>query len=88
MYLDTLGWVTLKQGKLEKAIDILKKAVKGSEDNPEIRYHLGAAYYEAGHKEEARKELEISLASGVTFDGMERPGNFWYKWIRAEPRAC
>ncbi|MCP5407033.1 MAG: tetratricopeptide repeat protein [Chromatiaceae bacterium] len=72
VYLDTLGWVTLKQGKLEKAIDILKKAVKGSEDNPEIRYHLGAAYYEAGHKEEARKELEISLASGVTFDGMER----------------
>lgn len=72
IYLDTLGWVFLKQGKSERAIDVLKRAVKGQEDNPEIRYHLGAAYYEAGRTEDAKKELEMSLASGAQFEGLER----------------
>lgn len=72
VYLDTLGWVNLKQGKSQKAIDILKRAVEGQGDNPEIRYHLGAAYYEAGRTEDAKKELEMSLASGVEFEGIER----------------
>jgi len=73
IYLDTLGWVNLKQGKPDKAIDILERAIsKGKIENPEIRYHLGAAYYEAGRTEEARKALETSLASGKAFEGQER----------------
>ena len=72
VYLDTLGWVNFKQGKSEQAIGILKRAVEGQGNNPEIRYHLGAAYYEAGRTEDAKKELEMSLASGVEFEGIER----------------
>ena len=72
VYLDTLGWVYFKQGNLAKAIDILERAIKGKPDNPEIRFHLGAAYYEVGRTEDARKALEMSLASGVDFAGVER----------------
>lgn len=84
IYLDTLGWVFLKQGKSERAIDVLKRAVKGQEDNPEIRYHLGAAYYEAGRTEDAKKELEMSLASGAQFEGWNGQDRFWLKSARVE----
>ena len=49
----------------------LKAAVKGSPDNPIIRYHLGAAYYKLGSREEASAELETALKMNDKFEGAE-----------------
>lgn len=39
-YLDSLGWVQYKRGKLEEARDALRKALIGAPDNEEIQRHL------------------------------------------------
>ncbi|MCB1850989.1 MAG: tetratricopeptide repeat protein [Gammaproteobacteria bacterium] len=71
-YLDTFGWVNLIQGNIEQAISVLERAIKADGDNPEIRYHLGAAYLRAGRSTEAREALQLSLASDTEFEGVEQ----------------
>ncbi len=39
-YLDSLGWVQYKRGKLEEAREVLRKALIGAPDNEEIQRHL------------------------------------------------
>ena len=43
-YLDSLGLIYLKQGKLDAAIENLEQAIKYLPDTPEILLHLGDAY--------------------------------------------
>jgi len=40
-FLDSLGWVYFKQGKLQEALEYLQKAHKRDPDNAEIKMHLG-----------------------------------------------
>lgn len=49
---DSLGWVYFRQGKLDKAEEILKKAYALHDDN-EIAVHLGEVLWVKGEKEEA-----------------------------------
>jgi tetratricopeptide (TPR) repeat protein len=60
-YLDSLGWAYFKQGKLEKARDLLVKALKYEEDAV-IRDHLGDVYLKLGQQEKAREAWEKALA--------------------------
>ncbi len=64
---DTLGWILLKRGEAEKAVEFLRIANKRSRGNGEIRYHLAAALEKAGDKNEAQQLLEQLLSSPVTF---------------------
>ncbi len=49
---DSLGWVYFRQGKLDKAEEVLKKAYALHEDN-EIAVHLGEVLWVKGDREEA-----------------------------------
>lgn len=40
LYLDSLGWAYFRNGDLDDAFSILKKAIELDEENPEIRDHL------------------------------------------------
>ncbi len=69
---DSYGWVLLKSGKTEMAIDILNRAIgrlPSQNDNSLVNraelktmhYHLGAAYHKAGKISNARNSLAVSL---------------------------
>ena len=57
-YLDSLGLIYFKQGKLDAAIENLEQATHYLPDTPEILLHLADAYLEKGLKEKALQTLE------------------------------
>ena len=58
---DTLGWILYQQGALERATRLLEQAAGSMPNNPEVHYHLGAAYAKGGKPVEARRALERAL---------------------------
>ena len=57
-YLDSLGLIYFKQGKLDAAIENLEQAIRYLPDTPEILLHLADAYLEKGLKQKAVQTLE------------------------------
>jgi Flp pilus assembly protein TadD len=68
--LDTLGWAHLKRGETDKAISVLRRALRKSSDIPEIDYHLALAYQQIGDLDAAKTHLDAALSSGKTFEGI------------------
>lgn len=58
---DTLGWIYVKKGSYEAAVENLRDSAAKEPNNPSYLYHLGMAYYKLGRNSEARKELEAAL---------------------------
>jgi tetratricopeptide (TPR) repeat protein len=52
--LDSMGWIHYRLGKLDVAVDYLRKALKALFD-PEIAAHLGEVLWVKGEKDEARE---------------------------------
>lgn len=70
VHLDTLGWIYLKRGELEKSVAVLERAARAKPSIPEIDYHLGVAYHRLGRTVDAIKKLKIATASNVQFEGL------------------
>ena len=64
---DTWGWILYKEGKIEQAVQTLRKAATQSPANPEIRYHLAAALSASGMGAEAREIVSELVVSDVDF---------------------
>lgn len=58
---DTYGWAALLNGEVDEAIAALEQAVKGMPNVPDVQYHLGRAYAEAGRGDDARDTYEKAL---------------------------
>src|SRR3989440_8700248 len=69
--LDTLGWITYKQGDYKQAADLLGESIARSHDNEEIQFHIGIAEYMMGQPDAARAALEKAVASATDFEGKE-----------------
>ena len=69
--IDTLGWVLVRSGQLDRGLAYLRDARLRHATDPEIRYHLAAALQQSGRRTEAREELDYALQSGVNFDGID-----------------
>jgi tetratricopeptide (TPR) repeat protein len=69
--LDTLGWITYKQGDYQQAADLLGESVAKGPDNAEIQFHLGMAEYMMGRTDAARAALAKAVGSATDFDGKE-----------------
>jgi tetratricopeptide (TPR) repeat protein len=58
-YIDSLGWVLFRQGRLEEARQELEKATKLPEgDSAEIWDHLGDVFFRMGNAPQARAAWE------------------------------
>jgi Flp pilus assembly protein TadD len=60
-YADTLGWILVNTGDVERGLRHLQDARLRSPDNGEIRFHLAFALTKAGRAAEARKELAAAI---------------------------
>ena len=60
-YLDSLGFIYFKQGKLDAAIENLEQALRYLPDTPEILLHLADAYLGKGLKQKALQTLEQAV---------------------------
>jgi tetratricopeptide (TPR) repeat protein len=71
--LDTVGWVNYRAGNIDKAIEILEKAVSLAPNAAELHYHLGMAYAdEEGELENAKKHLKIAAESDQNYNGKDK----------------
>jgi tetratricopeptide (TPR) repeat protein len=59
--LDSLGWVTLRQGDVPGAVRWLERAVELSSEDSTVNGHLGDAYWAAGRKREAQFQWRRAL---------------------------
>jgi Flp pilus assembly protein TadD len=69
---DTVGWVYVKKGLNDSAIQIFNGLVKKYPDEPAFRYHLGVALLQKGESAEAKAEFEISLSKNPPKDIAEK----------------
>ena len=58
--IDSMGWVLYRVGRLEEAIQYLRRAFSISED-PEVAAHLGEVLWVMGRKEAAREIWDTAL---------------------------
>jgi tetratricopeptide (TPR) repeat protein len=59
-YLDSLGWVYYRQGKLSEAEDLLQRAIQHQPD-PTVHDHLGDVYLKEGKIRDAIAQWQASL---------------------------
>ncbi len=60
--IDTLGWVYVKKGLNESAIQAFRHLVNKNPDHPVYRYHLGVAYLQDHQPNQAKSEFIIALS--------------------------
>jgi tetratricopeptide (TPR) repeat protein len=62
--LDTLGFVHIKRGENEQAVEVLENAIAAPGSSSTIHYHLAMALSQSGNTERARELLLRALAAG------------------------
>jgi putative PEP-CTERM system TPR-repeat lipoprotein len=65
--LDTLGWILVEQGGLNRGLALLRLAAARAPGNAEIRFNLARALLKAGNTGEARIELDRLARLGKAF---------------------
>jgi len=60
-YLDSMGWVDFRLGKLDDAETYLRRAVELTGTDPTVHDHLGDVYLKQGKLKEAIAQWELSL---------------------------
>jgi tetratricopeptide (TPR) repeat protein len=58
---DTMGWIYLRKGQSESAIEVFKEITKKAEANATYHYHYGMALAQKGDKLNALKECAAAL---------------------------
>lgn len=70
--LDTYGWQLTLAGQAQRGLPLLREALAANPENAEIRWHLASALDKAGEKNEALKELDRLLTSGMEFSQQDQ----------------
>ena len=70
-FVDTLGWLEYRTGDGAGAVSLLRRAAAMRPDDPQIRYHLAAAFDAVDDPERALAELERALVAGADYPGID-----------------
>lgn len=62
-YSDTIGYIYLKKGLRDSAVQVFSNLVQKYPQDPTFHYHLAMALFEKGENGRARKELNTALTS-------------------------
>jgi len=60
-FLDTMGWVYLKQRRSDAATGVFSNLVQKYPSNAQFRYHYGASLLAQGDRGKAKSELNAAL---------------------------
>jgi Flp pilus assembly protein TadD len=71
-FLDSLGWVNYRLGKIDKAREQLEKATVYTHHSATLHEHLGDVFRELGRLAEARRQWEKALEFSVEADEIAR----------------
>jgi tetratricopeptide (TPR) repeat protein len=71
-FLDTIGWVLFRQGRVDEALPLVERAAEALPEEPVVQYHAGMVNRAAGNYGRARELLEKALSSESSFPQMER----------------
>ena len=63
---DTYGWILLQRGDVDRAVQILADAAKGSKE-PDIHYHYAAALAKSGKRDQALEILTSVTGASQSF---------------------
>ena len=69
---DTLGWIYLKKGLSDNAIDVFKELVAKEPHQATYHYHLGMAYSQKGDKTKAMEQLKEALKFNPSRDEKDK----------------
>jgi Tfp pilus assembly protein PilF len=64
---DTYGWILVERNQAAQGLEVLQTALAAAPGNPDIQYHVAAAYAKSGQPEKAAELLRESLRSGKPF---------------------
>lgn len=70
---DTYGWIALRRGDAQEALEPLEAAARGLPGDPTVQYHLAEAYAALDRVEEARTAYETARTTLETAD-VQPPG--------------
>ncbi len=65
---DTLGWILVSSGELERGLALLETAAQQSPGIPDIHYHVAWALAESGQTNEARQLLDTIVSGDDEFE--------------------
>lgn len=68
-FMDTLGWVYLKQNQVDLALPLIREAAERAPSVAQIQYHLAVAYHQKQDSDRAIKHLERALEEERGFLG-------------------
>jgi Flp pilus assembly protein TadD len=71
-YLDSLGWVYYRQGKLEEAETYLLRAIEKYSKDATVHDHLGDVYLKRGKVKEAVAQWQRALQEAETASASDR----------------
>ena len=71
-FLDSLGWIILRQKHVGEAIEQLQQAAELTPEDPTVNYHLGVAYWDAGRRVEAENQWRRALILNPDADDLPK----------------
>jgi len=69
--LDTLGWILVERGDLQRGTEMLRKASSAAPNTPEMRLNLAKALIKSGDTKGARRELQMLAKLGDKYAGQD-----------------
>jgi putative PEP-CTERM system TPR-repeat lipoprotein len=64
---DTYGWILVEKGKTAEGMKVLQEALAKAPTNPDVQYHLAAAYAKTGERTKASELVRESLKAKGAF---------------------
>jgi putative PEP-CTERM system TPR-repeat lipoprotein len=64
---DTYGWILVEKGKTGEGMKVLQEALAKAPNNPDVQYHLAAAYAKTGERTKAAQLVRESLRAKGAF---------------------